>query len=246
MKSILLSYIVFLLSLNMWGQEPESFSYQAVIHNSRGELVTGKSISLRISVIRGSALDSLVYSEKHSAKTSQTGLVSVEIGEGTDKTGDFTSIDWNDDKYFLKVEADATGGSDYNEIGTTQILSIPDAMESKKQNKSPMGVEEDKLFISRRYIGTFLDYRQTGPHNFNGPNIIWIKTSMDDIFGKISAYGKKCNFSVGDKLYLKRVYYSPGGIFGYWVYRIENDSSVYYRVSDYQYDHKVYINTWFN
>jgi hypothetical protein len=69
---------------------------------------------------------------------------------------------------------------------------------------------------------------------------------MENTFGKISAYGKKCEFSVGDKLYLRRTYYTPGGISGYWTYQIENDSSVYYRLTDFQNDKKVFVKSWFN
>jgi len=32
---------------------------------------------------------------------------------------------------------------------------------------------------------------------------------------------------------------------GYWIYQIENDSSTYYRLSEFQYDKKVYIETLF-
>jgi hypothetical protein len=111
--------------------------------------------------------------------------------------------------------------------------------------KSSSLLEEDELFMTRKYVGNFLDYRYTGPETFDGPNLIWVKTSMDNTYGKISAYGKKCEFNVGDKIYLKRTYYTPGGVFGYWVYSIENDSSVYYRVSGFQYDNKVLVQTWF-
>jgi hypothetical protein len=104
---------------------------------------------------------------------------------------------------------------------------------------------EDEIFVTRKYIGNYLDYRHTGPTTFDGPNIIWIKTSMDNTYGKISAYSKKCEFSVGDKIYLKRTYYTPGTISGYWGYQVENDSSVYYRATDYQYDKKVLIQSWF-
>jgi len=90
-----------------------------------------------------------------------------------------------------------------------------------------------------------MDYRHTGPESFAGPNIIWIKTSMDNTFGKISAYGKKCDFSPGDRLYIRRIYYTPGGVFGYWEYQIENDSSIYYKVSEFQHDNEVSITTWF-
>ena len=184
--------------------------------------------------------------ENHKVTTSQAGLVSINIGTGTEKSGSFNSIDWGSEKYFLRVEADITGGSDYKEIATTQILNVPFAAHLKSSKNPSETIIEDKLFISRKYVGNFVDYRQTGPKDSNGPNLIWIKTTMDATFGKISAYGKKCEFSVGDKLYLKRAYFSPGGIFGYWVYQIENDSSVYYRLTDFQHDRKVYAETWFN
>ncbi|MGB8492616.1 MAG: hypothetical protein WCE64_16300 [Bacteroidales bacterium] len=105
-------------------------------------------------------------------------------------------------------------------------------------------VAEDEMFITRKYIGTFVDYRQSEPQTFGGPHLIWIKTSMDSTFGKISAYGRKCDFAPGEKLYLRRTYYAPG-VFGYWVYQIENDSSVFYRASEYQYDSKVLVQNWY-
>jgi hypothetical protein len=92
---------------------------------------------------------------------------------------------------------------------------------------------EDELFITRKYVGNYLDYRHTGSEDFAGPNIIWIKTSLDSIYGKIAAYGKKCDFTAGDRLYLKRVYSTPG-VMGYWTYQIENDSSLFYEVMKFQ------------
>lgn len=111
--------------------------------------------------------------------------------------------------------------------------------------KSSYFLGEDEMFVTRKFLGNFLDYRHTGPETFNGPNIIWIKTSMDNIYGKISAYSKKCEFSVGDRIYLKRAYYNPGVVSGFWEYQVENDSSVFYRVSEFQYDKKVLVQSWF-
>lgn len=111
--------------------------------------------------------------------------------------------------------------------------------------RSSSSLEEDELLITRKFVGVYMDYRHTGPESFAGPNIIWIKTSMDNTFGKISAYGKKCDFSPGDRLYIRRIYYTPGGVFGYWEYQIENDSSIYYKVSEFQHDNEVSITTWF-
>jgi hypothetical protein len=112
-------------------------------------------------------------------------------------------------------------------------------------NQSSSLLKEDEFMITRKYLGVFIDYRQTGPETYSGPNLIWIKTSMESTYGKICAYGKKCEFSAGDRLYLTRKYYSPGSVSEYWVYTIENDSSVYYRVMDFQSDHKVFVKDWY-
>jgi hypothetical protein len=130
-------------------------------------------------------------------------------------------------------------------MGTTQLLIVTEVFRPKKSKGTSALVVEDELFIVRKYVGSFLDYRQTGKESYGGPNLIWIKTSLEKIYGKISAYAKNCEFSVGDNLYVKRMLYTPGGISGYWIYQIENDSSVYYRVTDFQNDKKVFTETWF-
>ena len=112
-------------------------------------------------------------------------------------------------------------------------------------NQSSDVLEEDEFIITRKCIGDYIDFRHTGSDTFSGTNLIWVKTSMESTYGKISAYGKNCEFSAGERVYLTRKYYSPGGISEYWIYSIENDSSVYYRVTDFQNDHKVLVKDWF-
>ena len=112
-------------------------------------------------------------------------------------------------------------------------------------NNRSSSIDEDKIFITRKYVGKFVDYRHTIPELPGMPNIIWIKTSMNPIYGKIAAYGKKCNFTVGDRLYIRRIYNTPAGSFGYWQYQIENNSDIVYSLSDYQYEKKVIVDSWF-
>ena len=114
------------------------------------------------------------------------------------------------------------------------------------QRKSASSIQEESLMITRKYVGDFIEYRHTGPENYEGPNIIWIKTTMEEQYGKISAYGRKCDFAEGDRLYLRRVFYSPGIVSGYWVYLLENDASVSYRATDLQHDREVLIKEWFD
>ena len=245
MKRLFLTFTVVGICLITTGQVPKSFNYQTIIRKASGEVMAAKKVSLKFSILPDVTVDTVVYTERQSVITDKVGFISVTIGSGSDKIGNFTDIDWNANDYFLKVEIDTTGGTTYSELGPRQVLNEPVARHSKTSKKDTQDITEDKLFISRKYVGRFLDFRQTGPKNNNGPNLIWIKTSMDATFGKISAYGKKCEFSVGDNLYIRRAYYSPGGISGFWVYQIENDSSVYYRATAFQHDRKVFVDTWF-
>jgi hypothetical protein len=122
-----------------------------------------------------------------------------------------------------------------NMLATILLILISVSCVTTKKSSFP----EDKIFKTRRYVGVFIDYRQTGPKNFGEPNLIWIKTNMDGIFGKISAYSKDCRFTAGDRLFVRKIYYSPGGISGYWIYQIESsDTSVTYRLTEFQYDKK--------
>jgi hypothetical protein len=245
MKGLFLFFVAFVFCLNGYGQKPESFYYQARVRNGTGELVVSKPLSFRISIIAGSASGVGVYIETQKATTNKDGLITLTIGNGSDKTGNLNTIDWNTDKYFLRVETDPNGGTAYTEMSTVQLLNIPYESQKKSAKRASEVVIEDEFLLTRKYIGEFLDYRHTGPETSDGPNILWIKTSMDKTFGKLSAYGKNCEFTIGDNLYLRRIFYSPGDVSGYWIYQIENDSSVYYRLSEFQYDKKVYVETLF-
>jgi hypothetical protein len=245
MKRVLLPLVAFAFYLSATGQEPESFEYQALVHNVAGEIVASQPVSVQLSILKGSVSGEVVYSEKQRVTTSQSGLMSLSIGNGSKQSGDIKSIEWTSDSYFLKVEIDPAGGSNFSETGTTQLLIVPGILSPQRTKNTSVIIEEDELVITRKYVGSFIDYRHTGLETYEGPNLIWIKTSLGSIYGKLSAYGKNCDFTVGDNLYVRRILYTPGGISGYWIYQVENDKSVYYRLTDFQHDKKVFIDTWF-
>lgn len=248
MKGLLLFFIAFVFCFSINGQKPESFNYETLVRTEKGELVVLKPASFRISILAGNTSGVAVYLETQTASTNRDGLVSLTIGTGSDKTGNFNGIDWNADKYFLKVETDPSGGTAYTEVTTTQVLNIPFETEKKTAKRPTEVVIEDEFLMTRKFVGEFVDYRHTGPENSDFPNIIWIKTSMDKTIGKLSALGKNCDFKVGDHLYIRRIFYSPGDMAGsgYWIYQIENNDSIYYRLSEFQYDKKVYVETLFS
>ena len=109
-------------------------------------------VGLRISILEGAIDGDSVYSEIHIEQTSSLGLVNLAIGKGTGVIGDFSSIDWGEHEYFIKVEIDTEGGTNFTELGTSQLLSVPYALYSKKSGSSYWTLEDDTL----RYTGGHL------------------------------------------------------------------------------------------
>ena len=93
---------------------------------------------------------------------------------------------------------------------------------------------DDGVSLTRRYIGNFIDYSHTGPDYCANAHLIWIRTTQFSTFGKLSAFGKDCKFTPGERIYLKRMYSVPNAS-GEWEYQVENDSSTVYIVSKYKY-----------
>jgi hypothetical protein len=125
MKKIFTILAAVILTATLWAQSPQKLSYQAVIRNSNGQLVTSHTVGMKISILQGTTP---VYSETQTPGTNANGLVSIEIGGGTG----FDLIDWSNGTYFIKTETDPTGGTNYTISGTSQLLSVPYALFSEK------------------------------------------------------------------------------------------------------------------
>jgi len=131
MKKILLSLGIMLGFFLGHAQAPEKMSYQAVIRNGSGQLLINQNIAVKVSILTGSLIGPLVYSERLTGSTNANGLISLEIGTGTVLSGTFSTIDWPTGNYYLKTETDPAGGTNYTIAGTSQLLSVPYAMYAK-------------------------------------------------------------------------------------------------------------------
>jgi len=128
-----------LINTSIFAQAPQKMSYQAVIRNTSGALVTSTSVGMKISVLQGTATGTVAYSETQTASTNANGLVSLEIGSGTIVTGTFAGINWANGPYFIKTETDPTGGSAYTISGTNELMSVPYALFSANSTPGPQG-----------------------------------------------------------------------------------------------------------
>ena len=132
MKTLAFLLLSTLFAVHLLAQTPQAFKYQAVARDLSGNVLAAKNVSFRISILQGSAAGTSVYSEKHTKTTNAFGLVDLEIGNGSSPTGSFSAIDWAGNTYFLKVEMDPNGGSAYQLMGTSQLLSVPYAIQAEK------------------------------------------------------------------------------------------------------------------
>lgn len=139
-KLIPVLFILFYLGLQ--AQSPDKISYQSVIRNSQGKLVQSSGVTVKISILQGSASGTPVYVEIHNTSTNVNGLVTLYIGEGI-TTGELSSIDWSQGPFYMKTETDPAGGSNFTVTGITQIVSVPYSLYSEKSGDSFSGDYND-------------------------------------------------------------------------------------------------------
>jgi translation initiation factor 2 beta subunit (eIF-2beta)/eIF-5 len=136
---ILFILIINIFTIKIFAQSPEVFKYQAIVRNTSGEVLANQNVSFRISILKNNTSGTLVYEEIHTVTTNSFGLVNLNIGEGSVVSGSFSTINWANDKYFLQVELDPTGGTTYLSMGTSQLLSVPYALYAKSAGTVPDG-----------------------------------------------------------------------------------------------------------
>lgn len=127
MKKLFIIFILF--SLYSIGQvPPEAFNYSAVLRGNNGQALPNHIVSLRFSILKGSSNGPIQYQEIHIGSTNQWGSINLSIGYGQLTQGNFSSINWGDDSYYLQIELDDNGGNNFNLMGSQKFLSVPYAL----------------------------------------------------------------------------------------------------------------------
>ncbi|MBS1684950.1 MAG: hypothetical protein JSS76_09355 [Bacteroidetes bacterium] len=132
MKSLktILASLALLIALGLTAQVPQQVSYQAIARDNTGAVLANHSISVRLTIHDGSATGTNAYQETFSGiTTNQFGLFTLSIGTGTQVGANtFSSVAWGSGSKWLQVELDATGGSSYTSMGTSQLNAVPYAL----------------------------------------------------------------------------------------------------------------------
>ncbi len=125
MKNLFFSTILglILFSATLFAQDTQTFTYNGIAVNAVGQRLTNHTISLRLSVLNGSATGSAIYVETQTAITNATGIYYVGIGQGNPVSGSYGGINWATNHYYLKVEMDPAAGTNYSIVSASPMVA---------------------------------------------------------------------------------------------------------------------------
>ena len=144
------SILLLAFALHIFAQTPQGFNYSAVARDASGKPIAGKNIAVQMSILKTSPSGILQYAETHLVNTDAYGLFNLIVGNGTAQSGSISNIQWGSDNHYLKVAIDANGGGNFITMGTTQIMSVPYALNAKKADNGidRVSTNGDTLYLS--------------------------------------------------------------------------------------------------
>ena len=222
MKKLLLLSALF-ISLVTFAQVPQGISYQAIALNGSGTPVVSSNVRVKLSILDTSASGTVLYSETHLKTTNAQGLFNLVIGQGTLVSGVFATINWGTNSKFLKVEMDATGGTTYAPVGTTQLLTVPYAMYAENINYANIPQTIKAKSNTSQMIVIYTSTNAYGFYQNNGASGYWSSQTLNGtpigaiasdnnivIYTSTNAYG----------------FYQNSGASGYWTSQSLNGTPI--------------------
>ena len=114
-------------------QAQTGLNFQGVARTSNNIILASQPVSLRLSILQGSATGISEYVEIRRVTTNAQGLFTAVIGDtGAISTlGNFSTINWKNTPKFLKIEMDPAAGNNFITMGTTQFQYVAYAQFAK-------------------------------------------------------------------------------------------------------------------
>jgi len=112
---------------------PQAFNYTGIAYGSNGKVISNQDISVLAEILDGSAEGPSVFSEIHYVTTDNKGFFSIPVG-GADNSlpeGSLGGIEWGDAPKWLAISIDPKGATDFQLVGSVQLLSVPYALHAE-------------------------------------------------------------------------------------------------------------------
>ena len=143
--SLIFLFTISTMACSLAQNSPHGMKYQAVARDIKGEILANSKIELRISLHSTSSLkNDTHYSETHTITTSDLGLFSIAVGDGTKESGNFEAIPWNTLNIWMEIQIKSKGESKFTSISNSQLLAVPYAFHAITASKlSDNGVRNE-------------------------------------------------------------------------------------------------------
>ncbi|MFN5055563.1 MAG: FISUMP domain-containing protein [Bacteroidota bacterium] len=142
--------VVLCILQTSYAQSPTGFNFQGLALTANGTPVLTKKISLRLTLLEASATGTARYQELHGVNTDAYGQFTVVVGSGQAVTGKFSDLQWSKVAYFLKSEIDIDGATNFVNVGTSQLMSVPYALYANTSGTA--SVNADSILSDLRAI----------------------------------------------------------------------------------------------
>ena len=145
--SIIFLFIITTITCSLAQNSFHGMKYQAVARDMKGEILANSKIELRISLHSASSLNTDThYSETHTITTSELGLFSIAVGDGTKESGNFESIPWSTLNIWMEIQIKSKGETKFTSISNSQLLAVPYAFHAITASKlSDSGAKIDAV-----------------------------------------------------------------------------------------------------
>ncbi|MCO5231524.1 MAG: tail fiber domain-containing protein [Chitinophagales bacterium] len=137
MKKLSITLLFFLFALLfVYAQPPKKLSYQAVIRDNNGQVISNQSIGLKVEISNGFVEYSIPISS--GLQTNSVGLLSTDLDLSNQ------NIDWSQGPFTMKVLVSTQDDGNYDLITEKEISSVPYALFALDGNTGPKGDKGEK------------------------------------------------------------------------------------------------------
>ena len=166
MKKIFTLMILLTCTLMAKAQVAQGVCYQMIVKDKTGNIVSNTDVGIKFSILYGSPSGEIVFSDDTGEATNDQGLVTLFV-----KEKDLLSIDWGKGSYFLRMDIDLEGGTDYSLTSVTEILAKPFAM---------------KAAIADSFVGTLDEtdevFKTSLAYDFTTGDTLYLNNLPDTLF----------------------------------------------------------------
>ncbi|MDP4997774.1 MAG: formylglycine-generating enzyme family protein [Saprospiraceae bacterium] len=114
-----------LFSPRLAAQVPNRMSFQMMVTDTKAAPLFDTDVWLRFRILYDTLDKTVIFEELHTANSGTTGLVRLQIGNGSPVMGTLSGLPWQEGPFFLQTELAYAADGAYSLIGLQEMTSVP-------------------------------------------------------------------------------------------------------------------------